>query len=104
MSKTKLKKVQRFDISNNSLVNNKNGKFCLFHHVDKAVNLDGATIEQVDNQDPDSNEADSYTLIISDGISLCLTADEVNQGIERFRKKPWESKPKGKKKTNKKAE
>lgn len=95
--------LKRFDIFNNGYVNSEHGKLCLYSEVDSLLRdeVSGAKVREHANPDPDGNEADTYTCITSNAISLCFTAKEIANARDRYSKAPWNTKPVAKKRKNK---
>lgn len=81
-------------IVNNILVRDPNGDLLFRHEFETAKDCDCATIRKVKNRNPDSNEADEYTLIECSDFQLQLTPKNMEDLQARYGKKPHEPKPK----------
>jgi len=81
-------------IVNNILVRDPNGDLLFRHEFETAKDCDCATIRKVKNRNPDTNEADEYTLIECSAFQLQLTAKDMEELQARYGKKPHEPKPK----------
>lgn len=81
-------------IVNNKLVRDPNGNLLFRHEFESAKDCDCATIRKVKNKNPDSNEADEYTIIECSDFQLQLTPKNMADLQARYGKKPHEPKPK----------